>query len=447
MEIKVGQEIVLEITALGLSGEGIGSYEGLKIFVEGALPEETVQVVLTELKKNYGKASLTQILKKSSSRVVPVCPLFDECGGCQIMHLSYKEQLEIKKKRVADAFLRIGKDPIASFFPIHPSEPSLHYRNKIQLPATLQEGKVALGLYAKGSHEIVPIEKCFIHSNLGESVYQRCLQIVKDSSIAPYDETTQKGELRHLLIKTAVFNEQVLIVLITTQKPSKDLREVAKKMSEIPFVKGVVHHKNARYDNVILDQHFTCLAGEDHIYEILCGLTFKLSGASFFQVNPFQAERLYKKALELACLDSSMKVLDAYCGIGTLSLLAARQASFVIGIECVPQAIEDAKYNAALNQISNATFFCSTVEKKIHQLKEIDVAIINPPRKGCDPRVLEALKRISPQRIIYISCDPATLARDSQILKQLGFNKDHIEAFDLFPQTMHVETVARFSRV
>lgn len=444
MEIRIGDEIELCIDSLGLSGEGIGTYLGLKVFVEGLLPSEKALVKIIGLKKNYAKGQCLKLLRESSERVRPICPLFGRCGGCQLMHLNYDSQLKMKRKRVMDSFERVGKDPISSPIIIHGSNPSLEYRNKIQLPAKLDNGVLTLGLYEKESHEIIPVKKCYIHATLGESVYEQILSLLQGSGLSAYDEKTGEGELRHVLIKTAMFNQQVLVVLITTQGVSKQIKALAKKIIEIPFVKGVMHHKNSRKDNVILGDHFLLLEGQDFIDELLCGLKFKLSAPSFFQINPYQAQNLYQKAIELASIDKSMTVLDAYCGIGTLSLLLAKNAKEVIGVECVPLAIEDAKYNARKNHIENVKFICSVTEKFIHTLSKIDVVVLNPPRKGCDIKVLEALKKLKPKNIIYISCDPATLARDAQILRNLGFIKDHVEAFDMFPQTTHVETIARF---
>lgn len=452
MQLKIETVFDLHIDDLGTSGEGIGSVEGFKIFVEGALPLEKVRVVITAIKSNYGIGKLLEILIPSPHRIKPPCPLFDRCGGCQIMHLTYPKQLEVKRKRVMDAFERIGKSKILEMPEVEPSDPFLYYRNKIQLPVTPlpdggdQEG-VEIGLYQKGSHQVVPVDHCLIHSSLGDLVYQEVIRIIKASSIKAYDENTKEGELRHVLIRTAIFLKQVLVVLITTSSPSELIKKIGKELSKIEGVKGVVHHKNARKDNVVLDQNFTTLYGRSYIEEALCGLTFKISAASFFQVNPYQAEKLYRAAIELAEITSESIVLDAYCGIGTLSLLIAQRAKKVVGIECVPQAIKDAKENAKFNKIDSVEFICGQSEKLIQSLSSIDIVFLNPPRKGCDPQVLFELKRLKPKTIIYIACDPATLARDALILASHGFKRDVVKAFDLFPQTMHVETLVKFTRV
>lgn len=438
--------VILEITDLGVSGEGVGNIQGFTIFVEGALPLEEVEVKITLLKKNYGVAKLLKVIRASPHRIKPPCPLFDRCGGCQIMHLDYQQQLEVKGKRVKDAFQRIGKHNLLKTPITHPSNPCLSYRNKIQLPVVADErGELQVGLYAKGSHEVVFVDTCLIHSELGDKVYQEIVKILKKSSVKPYSEHDHKGELRHLLMRTAIFSKEVLVVLVTTSQVSAEIKQIAQAIMKIPGVAGVMHHKNSRRGNVVLDKDFTNLCGASFIEEELCGLRFKVSAASFFQVNPYQASNLYQKAIELAELDADSLVLDAYCGIGTLSLLIAKQAKHVIGVECVQQAILDANENASLNGIKNVEFICNLSELVIASLSSVDVVFLNPPRKGCDSSLLLELKRLQPKTIVYISCDPATLARDTQILLSYGFQVAKVETFDMFPQTMHVETIAKFS--
>ncbi|MBM3191846.1 MAG: 23S rRNA (uracil(1939)-C(5))-methyltransferase RlmD [Chlamydiae bacterium] len=446
--MNIGAIFEVEITSLGISGEGIGVKEGLTVFVEGALPLEKVQVRLKELKKNYAIATLLQIIKPSPYRVKPPCPFFERCGGCQIMHLDYPRQLEIKGRRVRDALTRIGQQEVKDPVKVHPSTPHFSYRNKIQLPVAADAtGQLQVGLYAKGTHEVIPIDKCLIHMPLGDEVYRQVLKLLQRSSLKPYCERTHDGEFRHLLIRTATFAGQVLIALVTKGAITEELQKVAKQISQIPQVVGVVHHRNARKDNVILDKDFSLLYGTAFMEERLCGLTFHVSIASFFQVNPYQAENLYQKALDLAELTPASRVLDAYCGIGTLSLLIAKRAGFVEGIECVQQAIIDAKENAKRNSINNVNFICGVSEKAIAGINLVDRVFLNPPRKGCDPRVLLEIKRLNPPLVIYISCDPATLARDIQILSGYGFEVEHVEAFDMFPQTMHVETIVKLKKI
>jgi 23S rRNA (uracil1939-C5)-methyltransferase len=445
--VDLDSVVIIDINDLGISGEGVGNIQGFTIFVEGALPLETVEAQIILLKKNYGIAKLLKIIKSSPNRIKPPCPLFDRCGGCQIMHLDYPKQLEVKGKRVKDAFQRIGKHELVHTPVTHPSIRSFAYRNKIQLPVVADHmGKLQVGLYAKGSHDVVFVDTCLIHSALGDRVYQAIVTILQQSSIKPYSERDHRGELRHLLMRTAVFSKEVLVVLVTTSDVSSEIKNIAQQIMNIPNVAGVMHHKNSRRGNVVLDKDFTNLCGVSFIEEELSGLRFKVSAASFFQVNPYQASHLYQKAIDLAELDEASQVLDAYCGIGTLSLLIAKKAQHVIGVECVHQAILDAHENAKLNGIKNVEFICNLSELAIASLSSIDVVFLNPPRKGCDSSVLFELKRLQPRIIMYISCDPATLARDAQILISYGFQLSQVETFDMFPQTMHVETVAKFSR-
>lgn len=446
MFLSVSQIVECKIHDLGLQGEGIGSVDNFTIFIEGALPHEFVRAKITLVKKNYAVATLLEVLSQSEDRVEPKCPYYEKCGGCQIMHLSYEGQLYFKKKRIMDAFTRIAGVKHLKEVPMHKSPEKFSYRNKIQLPAGMDRGVLSLGLYARGSHDITFHDKCLIHSELGEKIYSKVLEELKKSSLLPYDEQMKKGELRHVLIRTAVFNQEALVTFITTQAPSESLKAIAEKIfNELKEVKGVMHHRNEKSTNVVFDRDFSLLFGRDHILENLSGLTFKLSSSSFFQVNSRQAERLYERAIELANLKQEDIVLDAYCGIGTLSLLVAKKAKHVTGIEVVPSAIYDANENKKINELANVSFVCHKVESKIHNMQNLSTVFLNPPRKGCDRHVIETINAKKPKNLIYISCDPATLARDTKILIEGGYSLDIVEGFDMFPQTMHVETIAKFT--
>lgn len=440
---KIGEEITLSIHGLGHSGEGVGYFNGFTIFVDGSLPGETVKARLKSCRKNFGIALLLSIITPSPDRVKPPCPLFGKCGGCQLMHLSYPKQLEAKRQKVVDALHRIGKIDACVINECLPSPLPLSYRNKIQLP--VREGP-SLGLYAKNSHDLISVDHCLIHCELGEEVFQQIKKLLRNSNIEPYDPKTGKGELRHVLIKSGIHTKEVLVVLVTNQKKSPELCSLARAIIDhAPSVKGVVHNLNQENDNIILGSSFETLEGMSHILEKICNLTFSISAASFFQVNPLQAEKLYLKALELADVQPNETVLDAYCGVGTLSLIFSRSAKKTIGVECVPAAIINAKENAKRNHIHNVSFVCSPAEELIHKLPPTDILLLNPPRKGCDPKFLEGVKKLSPKKIIYISCDPATLARDLKILHTYGYKVDLVQPFDMFPQTSHVECVAKLS--
>jgi len=360
------------------------------------------------------------------------------------MHLSYPKQLEIKRQRVIDALIRIGKLEGIRVEPCLPSPLELGYRNKIQLPVKQSEGGIALGLYERSSHRLVELKKCPIHCPLGEEAYQQVRPIIKRSGISAYDPGTGKGELRHVLIKSALRSQETLILLVTNGEATPLLSHIAEEiMASCSWVKGIVHNRHAGQDNVILGSVYNVLKGSGSITETLCGLNFKISPASFFQVNPAQAERLYSKALEFAELRGEETVLDAYCGVGTLALVFAKAAKSVIGVECVPEAIADAEENAKRNGIDNALFVHATSEAFIATMPSVDVILLNPPRKGCEPSFLEGIGRLAPKKLVYISCDPATLARDLGCLRTFGYKIDQIQPFDMFPQTAHVECIAK----
>jgi 23S rRNA (uracil1939-C5)-methyltransferase len=441
---QINQTISLEIHGLGSGGEGVGYFNGYVVFVDGALPGETVEAKMTQCQKRHGWAELISITKRSPDRVDPPCKLFGQCGGCQLMHLSYPKQLEIKRQRVIDALRRIGKLENVPVEPCVPSPSSLGYRNKIQLPVRPGTEGMSIGLYARSSHELIEVDHCHIHCPLGEEIYREVRAVLKRSEIEPHDPSQNTGELRHVLIKSAIHTGQVLVILVTDKPVSPALKQVASAIMALnPAIKGVIHNLHRGKENVILGQDYTTLEGASSIQEKLLGLTFKVSPASFFQVNSPQAEQLYTKALELAALTGEETVLDAYCGVGTLSLLFAQKAKKVIGVECVPEAIEDAKENALVNQITNTEFVCDNAEHFIQKLKGIDLVLLNPPRKGCEPSFLEGVGRLRPKTVVYISCDPATLARDLAHIVSLGFRLESITPYDMFPQTAHVETVAR----
>lgn len=432
----MNQTFTLTIDRLGINGEGIGRLDGLTVFVEGALPGEQVDVRLYEKRKTYARAEIVKILNSSPNRTNAPCALYGKCGGCQLMHLQYEQQLIAKQQRVLDALIRIGKLDAIEVLPCIPSPAPLSYRNKIQLPSS-SNATIKFGLYAHNSHDLVEIESCKIHCQLGDEVFQKVEKILKTYEIS-------SDLLKTLLIKTAYFTNQVLVVLVTQESQHQKLTCAAEQiLKEIPQVKGVVQNINPSSNNCVLGKTFRTLAGVGFIEEKLCDLYFKVSPASFFQVNPLQAQNLYEKALEFADLKGDERVLDAYCGVGTLSLILAKKAKEVIGVECVFDAVEDAKYNALRNGCTNAQFFCAMAEDFVKSLSNIDVALLNPPRKGCEKSFLEALSLLKPERIIYISCDPATLARDLSLLQQSGYEITYVQPFDMFPQTAHVETLVQ----
>jgi 23S rRNA (uracil1939-C5)-methyltransferase len=436
----------LTIHDLGSEGEGVGRIDGYTMFVDGALPGEEVEILQVEQHKRYGRGKLLSVITPSPERVKPPCKLFGTCGGCQLMHLDYSKQLTYKQKRVSDALQRIGNLTNTSVNPCEPSPAELNYRNKIQLPVRNTPEGISLGLYAVSSHHLVPITHCQIHASIGNDVYKHVSGIIKSSGITAYDPETGKGVLRHLLIRSAIETQQVLVILVATGKESPLMQSIADEiMKRCPEVKGVVLNVNPQNNNIILGHEYITLKGSGSIFETLDGITFKISPSSFFQVNPGQAVNLYNKALALADLQGSERVLDAFCGVGTLALFFARHTREVVGVECVAAAIDDAKANASLNKISNATFVVENAETYIRSASAFDVVLLNPPRKGCEASLLKDLVHLAPAKIIYISCNPATLARDLAYLCSDGYQIDAVQPFDMFPQTAHVETVVKLS--
>jgi len=422
----MAQEVIVYIRDVTVWGEGVGSHEGLTIFVEKALPGEKVLVRIIEKKPSYAKAKLLEILEKSEARVDPICPLFGKCGGCQIMHLKYQEQIELKTKRVKDAFERIGKLKNFGLYPCKPSPNPLYYRNKMQMPV---DNNLKLGLYAKRSHQIVPVETCYIQSESTDQILKKI--------------TLVEG-IRHVLVRSNRKGE-ILIVLVTREKPTLLIKKLAEEISFLKGVKGVLHGLNAPDDNVLYSDAYTLLFGERHLEERVLDVCVKISPASFFQVNIEQAEHLYEKAFELADLKPGDKVLDAYSGIGVFSSYLAKRGIEVTGIEVVEPAVEDAKMNAKMNGVE-IDFRLGRVEDLISSLDHLDVIFLNPPRKGCEESVLQAAINKKPKKIIYTSCDPATLARDLSFFANQGYLKIEAYPFDMFPQTMHVETVVKIEK-
>lgn len=439
------EKVDIPIRDLTIDGDGIGDFNGFTIFVPGALPSEQVTVKLKKVKKNYGLAKLIHIKKKSSQREDPLCPYFGKCGGCQIMHLSYDGQLRVKEERIKQAFIRTGKIKPPDNFTVVASPKIQNYRNKIQLPFFLKNERLCVGLYAKASHDIISIDRCLIHNMLGEAVIPKILHVLERYKLKPFGSSGGLSILRHLLIRTALKNKQLLVVLITHSKPLDVLKLCADEIMQIdPSIKGVVHHENTRVDNVILDQKFTLLSGREYIIESLNQLNYKISAPSFFQVNSHQAENLYKTALEFGELTQEDIVIDAYSGIGSLTLFLAPHVKKIFGIEYVKKAVSDAEENAVLNGITNALMYAGDVKDLLFKVEAPNVVYLNPPRKGCDAAVIEQIIKLAPRAIVYISCDPMTLARDAGLLCAHGYSLTALRGFDMFPQTMHVETCACF---
>ncbi len=437
--------IEIEINGLGVNGEGVGRLDNLTVFVEGALPGEKVSAEIIDTKKNYAVGKLIKILRESPDRVQPICPIFEQCGGCQLQHLSYPAQLIWKRQQVVDAIERIGKIRGVEIFDTLGMENPLRYRNKMQFPV----GKnLAIGCYARGSHKIIDTDICLIQKDVADKVLVAVKKILRRFNISPYDEDSHKGILRHVMSRVG-FNGELMIVLVTATKILPNEKNIAKAIrAELPNVTSIQQNVQTFHNNVILGRETKILYGKPTIKDKIGKLEFNISARSFFQVNTTQAEVLYETAKKFACLTGKETVIDAYCGTGTIGLYVAKNAYKVIGVEIVNSAIDDANKNARENKIRNAEFIVGDAVKVIPRLDiYADVVIVDPPRAGCDRKVLETLAAMNPARIVYVSCNPATLARDLAILAELGYHTKKIQPVDMFPHSSHIEAVAQVEKI
>ena len=442
---QVGQRIDLPIHALGEGGVGIGRFEGAAVFVPGALPGETVRVRIRYLASRYAQAELEKILQPSHQRIEPPCPYDARCGGCQLQHLSYEGQLEAKRRQVADCLEHIGGFENIAVPPVLGMEEPWQYRNKAAFPAATQGGEAALGFYATGSHDLVPVDACMIQQPPCNAVLSAVKVWMRERNITPYDEKTRQGRLRHVLIRTNRRGEFMVTLVINCQR-LPEAAALGEQLRGLEGFVGLALNVNREATNAILGRETISVCGAPALAEQLDELTFSLSPTSFFQVNPLQTERLYQTALSFAGLKGDELVFDAYCGIGSISLFLARGAREVIGVEIVRAAVEDARENARSNGIRNASFVCAKAEEEIPRLlqdnRKPDVVVVDPPRKGCDAALLQAISQARIPRLVYVSCNPSTLARDLKLLCGQGYTLQKVQPVDLFPQTMHVETVA-----
>ena len=442
--VRPGQRIQVPIHGLGHSGEGVGRYQGLTVFVPGGAPGDLLDVRIVEVKKNYARGDLAAVVQPSPHRVAPPCPVVGECGGCQLQHIAYPAQLDLKRQQVVDAVERLGKLTGVTVHPTRGMTEPWNYRNKAQFPVGLRSGRIVAGFYAPGTHRIVAIEQCAIQHPLGNRIMQVVTELAGKYGVPIYDEALHRGVLRHVLARVGRGTGEAMAVLVTNGPELPSGKKIAREIMErIPAVVSVVQNINPEQTNVILGRESRLLAGKESITDHIGDLAFEISPVSFFQVNPEQTEVLYGQALAYAGLTGSETVLDVYCGIGTISLFLARKAREVIGIEVVPEAIEDARTNARRNGIANARFLCGDAAVEMPRLAEAgihpDVIVVDPPRKGCDEPVLQAMAAMAPERIVYVSCNPASLARDLGVLAGLGYRTVEITPVDMFPHTAHVE--------
>jgi len=452
LPVKMGQKIQIQIESLAHGGEGVGRYEGFTLFVPDTAPGDLVEAKIVELKKNYGRAKVMYLISPGPERIQPVCKNFYQCGGCQWQHLPYEAQLREKTGIVRDNITRLAKldaglvkETLGAVYP-------LAYRNKVQFPVGKNEEGMIVGFYAPGTHNIIPAEQCHIQHTLGDQVAFQAKKILEKAGVEPYNEESGKGFLRHIMVRVGAKTEEIMLVLITNGEKFPQEEKLIGELRESIGEKlvSICQNINTRITNVILGPKTKVLWGKETITDYIGDLAFDISPLSFYQVNPEQTEILYKKALEYAHLTGQETVIDAYCGIGTISLFLAQKARKVYGIEVVKEAILDAEHNAKINGITNAEFLVGESEKLMPELlaKGIkpEVIVVDPPRKGCERAVIEAMAQMGPERIVYVSCNPSSLARDLAYLVELGYQVKEVQPVDMFPQTAHVETVTLLTR-
>ena len=453
--VKKNQDIVLEVTDLGSRGEGIGRFQDFLIFVEGALPGEKVEVRIVQVRSRFAFGKLLRILEVSEERVQPECPLAGRCGGCQLPHLSYEGQLRYKQNKIEQDLRRIGSFEGIQVPPVKGMAGGQwqHYRNKAQYPVQELEGRPEAGFYAPRSHRLLPVEACLIQSERANALLPAVMDFVRAEGLSIYNEETHRGLLRHILIRDGRATGQISLCLVLNGS------RLPREEAWIDFARqnGVTSlsiNENREKGNVILGRRTRVLWGPPYIEDSIGGLRFFISPPSFYQVNSQQTQVLYETALEMAGLTGKETVVDAYCGIGTISLFLARKAKKVYGVEIVPEAIEDARYNAAQNGLTNVEFFCGRAEEVMPALLRErglhpQVMVVDPPRSGCEESLLDTMREMAPDRIVYVSCDPATLARDLNYLCHVhpDYELTRVQGVCMFPETSHIETVVLMSRL
>ena len=451
MEYKKNEVVRVTITDLGTDGEGIGKLDGYTLFIKDTVIGDVVDAKIIKAKKNYGYARLEKVVTPSSFRTEPKCQFARSCGGCQLQMLQYDEQLRFKNNKVKNNLIRIGgfgEELITKIMeePVGMEEP-FHYRNKAQFPFGYdRDGNVITGFYAGRTHTIIANTDCALGVPENETILKIILAFMKKENISAYDEEKGEGLLRHVLIRKGFTTGQLMVCFVINGSKIPSVNKLIEELTKVPGMTSISLSINRARTNVIMGTDIHLLWGKERIEDTIGGLTFTISPLSFFQVNPVQTERIYAQALDCAELAGNETVWDLYCGIGTISLFLARKAKQVYGVEIVPQAIEDAQKNAEANGITNASFYVGKAEEVLPEKYDkegikADVIVVDPPRKGCDEKCLETMVRMKPTRIVYVSCDSATLARDAAYLCENGYELKRVRIFDNFPQGGHVETV------
>jgi 23S rRNA (uracil1939-C5)-methyltransferase len=455
--MQKNDELILKIEDMGVDGAGIGKADGMTFFVKDAVIGDVVRAKVMKLKKTYGYARLMELLEASPDRVEPKCPYYRQCGGCQIQALSYEKQLEFKERKVRNNLERIGGFSEIPMEPIVGMEESYHYRNKAQFPVgTDKDGHIVTGFYAGRTHTIIPNRDCALGLPVNREILDLVIDFMEKYHVSAYDEKTGKGLVRHVLIRCGFTSKEKMVCLIINGKSLPHSEKLVEALREIDGMTSISINCNTERTNVILGRKTVVLWGQEYITDQIGEISYEISPVSFYQVNPVQTEKLYGLALEYADLHGEENVWDLYCGIGTISLFLAQKAKQVYGVEIIPQAIENAKRNAVKNGIENAEFFVGKSEEVLPEFYEkeaaagrkahADVIVVDPPRKGCDEKLLETIVKMAPDRVVYVSCDSATLARDLKILCENGYELKRARAVDQFCHTVHTESVCLMER-
>ena len=440
------EAVICDYTAEGL---GVAKIEGCAVFIPNAIAGEKCRVRIEKVGKTWASGNIAEILEKSPHRVQRKCPISSSCGGCDFWHMDYEEETRLKAERVRQALNRIGGENL-DHVPILSAPTCYSYRNKAQYPVSTKKGRAFAGFFRAGTHQVVENDRCWILPEETDLVKKIVIDYVNHYGITTYDEETGKGLLRHIYVRRGAVSGQVLVCLVVNGRKLPHTQDLIQRLQSVPGFTSLVLAVNIRPGNAILGNEFVTLYGPGFIEDTLCGLTFRLSPRSFYQVNHHQAQRLYEAAITQAQITKDDLVLDLYCGVGTITLAMAKAAGKVIGVEVIAQAVEDAKDNAQRNGIENAEFFCGDAGKAALELEAKgiipDVVVVDPPRKGLNADTIDALSKMSPRRIVYVSCDPATLARDVALLKERGYRLLNATAADLFPRCAHVESIVTMIR-
>ncbi len=436
----------VNITSINSSGFGVCRIDGVVCFVQGAVTGDELEIKIIKSKKNYNIGRIEKIITPSQKRTENDCPVFKKCGGCVYRHVKYEDELEIKETIVRDAFTRIGHFENINLKSIIAPESTLRYRNKAQYPLKNENGRIRAGFFAARTHEIIPCEDCLLQPEIFSDITKEICLFADENKITAYDEKTNKGFLRHIYLRIAEKTGEIMLTLVVTGNNLKKSDELVNRLTEkFPQIKSIVLNINAEKTNAILGEECINLYGNGYITDILCDTKIKISPLSFYQVNRRQAEKLYEKAREYMGDTEGKTVMDLYCGTGTIGLCTAKDADKLIGVEIIEQAVNDAKENAELNSRKNTEFICGDAEKAAEILKEKnvkpDIIVVDPPRKGLTPNLIETINSFGAEKVVYVSCDPATLARDCEIFASYGFRVEEATPVDLFPRTAHVETV------